>query len=314
MDVFSVLIPGAYTTVQDAGRYGYQQMGIPVSGVLDYFAFRAANLLVGNPENSAVLEVTIMGPRLEILMDTDLAVTGAEMAIILNDQPVESWKSFRTRPGDILEIQQVKSGCRAYLAVSGGIEVPAVMGSRSTYVGGKLGGYKGRPLKEGDTIQSGGVKLRTKPGQMPHEMIPEYPPEILIRAIPGPQDNFFKEGLEVLFQSDFMVSAKADRMGYRLQGPKIKVREGMPKSIISEPSMPGGVQVPADEQPIILLVEQTVGGYTKIATVISTDLPKIAQATPGDTIRFENVTLEKAHSLYQEQQKLLLDLEKKLAS
>ena len=314
MDVFSVLIPGAYTTVQDAGRYGYQQMGIPVSGVLDYFAFRAANLLVGNPENSAVLEITIMGPRLEILMDTDLSVTGAEMAIILNDQPVESWKSLRTRPGDILEIQQVKSGCRAYLAVSGGIEVPAVMGSRSTYVGGKLGGYKGRPLKEGDTIQTGDVKLLNKPRQMPPEMIPEYPPEILIRAIPGPQDNFFKEGLEVLFQSDFMVSAKADRMGYRLQGPKIKIREGMPKSIISEPSMPGGVQVPADEQPIILLVEQTVGGYTKIVTVISTDLPKVAQATPGDTIRFENVTLEKAHSLYQEQQKLLLDLEKKLSS
>ncbi len=314
MDLFSVLIPGAYTTVQDAGRYGYQQMGIPVSGVLDYFAFRAANLLVGNHANSAVLEITIMGPRLEILTDTDLSVTGAEMAITLNDQPVESWKSLRTRPGDILEIQQVKSGCRAYLAVSGGIEVPAVMGSRSTYVGGKLGGYKGRPLKEGDTIQTGDVKLLNKPRQMPHDMIPEYPPEILIRAIPGPQDSFFKEGLEVLFQSDFMVSAKADRMGYRLQGPKLKVREGMPKSIISEPSMPGGVQVPADEQPIILLVEQTVGGYTKIVTVISTDLPKVAQATPGDTIRFENVTLEKAHSLYQEQQKLLLDLEKKLAS
>lgn len=314
MDVFSVLIPGAYTTVQDAGRYGYQQMGIPVSGVLDYFAFRSANLLVGNPENSAVLEITIMGPRLEILTDTDLSVTGAEMAIILNDQPVESWKSLRTRPGDILEIQQVKSGCRAYLAVSGGIEVPAVMGSRSTYVGGKLGGYKGRPLKEGDTIQSGDVKLLNKPRQMPPEMIPEYPPEILIRAIPGPQDNFFKKGLEVLFQSDFMVSTKADRMGYRLQGSKIKVREGMPKSIISEPSMPGGVQVPADEQPIILLVEQTVGGYTKIVTVISTDLPKIAQATPGDTIRFESVTLEKAHSIYQEQQKLLLDLGKTLAS
>jgi len=314
MDVFSVLIPGGYTTVQDAGRYGYQQMGIPVSGVLDYFAFRSANLLVGNPENSAVLEITVMGPRLEILMDTDLSVTGAEMAIILNDQPVESWKSLRTRSGDILEIQQVKSGCRAYLAVSGGIEVPAVMGSRSTYVGGKLGGYKGRPLKEGDTIQSGDVKLLNKPRQMPHEMIPEYPPEILIRAIPGPQDHFFKEGLEVLFQSDFMVSAKADRMGYRLQGPKIKVREAMPKSIISEPSMPGGVQVPADEQPIILLVEQTVGGYTKIVTVISTDLPKVAQATPGDTIRFENVTLERAHSLYQEQQKLLLYLGKTLAS
>jgi allophanate hydrolase subunit 2 len=136
----------------------------------------------------------------------------------------------------------------------------------------------------------------------------------MIRAIPGPQDNFFKEGLETLFQSDYMVSPKADRMGYRLQGPNIKLAEGMPKSIISEPTMPGGVQIPADEQPIILLVEQTVGGYTKIVTVISTDLPKVAQATPGDTIRFEKVTLETAHSLYQERQKLLHDLEERRLS
>jgi biotin-dependent carboxylase-like uncharacterized protein len=313
MDAFSILTAGAYTTVQDTGRYGYQQMGIPVSGVLDKFSCRVANMLVDNPGNAAVLEITVMGPRLELQAEADIAITGAEIGMTLNDQPVEGWKSIRTKPGDILNIQQVKSGCRAYLAISGGIDVPVVMGSRSTYVGGKLGGYQGRPLKEGDRIKCGQPKLLTTPRQTPADMIPQCPSQIIIRAIPGPQDDFFQEGLETLFQSEFMVSTKADRMGYRLQGPEVKLKGGMPKSIISEPTMPGGVQIPADEQPIILLVEQTVGGYTKIVTVISTDIPKVAQATPGDTIRFEKASLEKAHSLYQERQKLLQDMEERLS-
>lgn len=313
MEVFSVLTPGGYTTVQDEGRYGYQQMGIPVSGVLDAFAFHCANLLVANPKNSAAMEITVMGPRLEILSQADLAVTGAEIGMTLNGQPIETWTSFSVKPGDILDIQQVKSGCRAYLASNGGIDVPQVMGSRSTYVGASIGGYHGRLLKAGDVIKCGPGKRLTDMRKMPSDMIPSYPPEVVIRAIPGPQDDFFKEGLEVIFQSDFMVSTKADRMGYRLQGPEVKIRKGMPKSIISEPTMPGGVQIPADEQPIILMVEQTVGGYTKIVTVISVDLPRVAQATPGDTIRFERVSLETAHALYQEQQKKLQDLEGKLS-
>jgi len=139
--------------------------------------------------------------------------------------------------------------------------------------------------------------------QLSPAVIPQYSSNIVIRAVSGPQDDFFDEGLKTLFKSEFMVTAKADRMGYRLQGPVIKHKEEMPKSIISEPSVPGGIQIPADGQPIILLVEQTVGGYTKIATVISTDLCKISQATPGDTIRFEQVTLETAHSLYRERQR-----------
>ena len=314
MQVLSILTPGGYTTVQDEGRYGYQQMGIPVSGVLDAFAFHCANLLVANPRNSAVMEITVMGPRLDILAPADLAVTGADIKMTLNDQPIETWTSFSVKPGDILDVQQVKSGCRAYLAVSGGIDVPQVMGSRSTYVGANIGGYQGRLLKAGDIIKCGQGRRLADRRQIPADLIPAYPPEITIRAIPGPQDDFFQEGLEVIFQSDFMVSTKADRMGYRLQGPKIKIREGMPKSIISEPTMPGGVQIPADEQPIILMVEQTVGGYTKIVTVISVDLPKVAQATPGDTIRFEKVSLETAHALYQEQQKKLQTLEHQLSS
>jgi biotin-dependent carboxylase-like uncharacterized protein len=311
MDVFSVLTPGAYTTVQDKGRYGYQQMGIPVSGALDSFAFRVANMLVGNPVSCAVLEITVMGPRFEILSETDIAITGAEMGMTLNDQPVQGWKSIRVKPGDILGINQVKSGCRAYLAVSGGIKVPDVMGSRSTYVGGKIGGYSGRSLKPGDIIKRGKGLLLDKEQKLSPAVTPQYSSNIVIRAVPGPQDDFFNEGLKTLFESEYMVSAKADRMGYRLQGPVIKHKEEMPKSIISEPSVPGGVQVPADGQPIILLVEQTVGGYTKIATVISTDLSRVAQATPGDTIRFEKVTLETAHTIYRERQRLMKEIEEK---
>ena len=313
MDVFSVLAPGGYTTIQDEGRYGYQRMGMPVCGALDAFAFNAANLLVANSANAAVLEITVMGPRLEIMAEADLAVTGAEMGMTLNNQPLDVWKSFRVKPGDILDIQQVKSGCRAYLAVNGGIDVPEVMGSRSTYVGGNIGGYQGRLLKAGDIVKCGRAKRLKGIRAMPSDMIPSYPPEIVLRAIPGPQDDFFQEGLDVLFQSDFMVSTKADRMGYRLQGPKIGIRNAMPKSIISEPTMPGGVQIPPDEQPIILMVEQSVGGYTKIVTVISVDLPKVAQATPGDTIRFERVSLETAHSLYKEQQKKIQNLAARLS-
>jgi biotin-dependent carboxylase-like uncharacterized protein len=301
MDTLLVLAPGPYTTVQDKGRFGYQQIGVPSSGAIDQFAFRVANLLVGNPEESAVLEITVVGPQLAVLREVDLALTGAEMGFELNHDPIECWKTIRVKPGDVISIQQVKSGCRGYLAVSGGIDVPEVMGSRSTYVGGKLGGYKGRTLIKGDIIQSVDGSLLNKPRYLPESWIPRYSEEVLLNAIPGPQDDFFDEGMETFFQSEFSVTVKADRMGYRLQGPSIQLKEEMPKSIISEPTMPGGVQIPADRQPIILLAEQTVGGYAKIATVISPDLSRIAQAIPGNTVRFEQVSLESAHRLYHEQ-------------
>jgi biotin-dependent carboxylase-like uncharacterized protein len=301
MDTLLVLAPGPYTTVQDKGRFGYQQIGVPSSGAIDQFAFRVANLLVGNPEESAVLEITVVGPQLAVLREVDLALTGAEMGFELNHDPIECWKTIRVKPGDVISIQQVKSGCRGYLAVSGGIDVPEVMGSRSTYVGGKLGGYKGRTLIKGDIIQSVDGSLLNKPRYLPESWIPRYSEEVLLHAIPGPQDDFFDEGMETFFQSEFSVTVKADRMGYRLQGPSIQLKEEMPKSIISEPTMPGGVQIPADRQPIILLAEQTVGGYAKIATVISPDLSRVAQAIPGNTVRFEQVSLESAHRLYHEQ-------------
>jgi len=305
MDVLKVLTPGAYTTVQDAGRFGFQQMGVPVSGALDDFAFQVANLLVGNHRHQAALEITIMGPRLEVLAEADIALAGARMTVVHNGEPVPAWSNLRVQPGDVLDIHQVQSGCRAYLAVSGGLDVPQIMGSASTYVGGRLGGFDGRPLAAGDILVANGPVSTHRARRLPDAWIPDYPCDILVRAIPGPQDHFFDQGLETLFIADYMVTAKADRMGYRLQGPAIDIRADMPSSIISEPSMPGSIQIPADAQPIILFVEQTVGGYAKIATVISVDLSRVAQATPGDTVRFESVDLDRAHALYKEREALL---------
>lgn len=303
MGTFLVMEPGPFTTIQDRGRWGYQQMGLPVCGALDPLAYRVANLLAGNAADAAVIEFTILGPQLAVMQEADIAVTGAEMEMKLNHKPFQGWQSIRVQPGDLLSFHTLKSGCRGYIAVTGGIDVPIVMGSRSTYVGGKIGGFRGRPLRKGDILKSGTGHLLPTARRMPASHIPSYPGEVVLRAVPGPQDDFFDEGMTTLFRSEYMVTAKADRMGYRLQGNAVALAEGAPQSIISEPTMPGGIQVPADHQPIVLLVEQTVGGYTKIATVISSDITRIAQATPGDTFRFEPVDVDTAHGILREQRR-----------
>ncbi len=305
MKAFEVLVPGGFTTVQDKGRFGFQHMGVPVCGVLDTFASDIANQLVGNNKDRAVLEITVMGPSLKFLTPMDIAVTGAKMDMTLNKIPVDQWRSIRVKPGDVLTISQVQAGCRACLAVTGGIKVPSVMGSCSTYVGGGFGGFMGRPLKAGDILDAHGGDLLTRERVVPETLIPDYPSHVLLRAVPGPQDDFFDQGLTTLFTTRYMVTPKANRMGYRLQGEKIPIRPGMPKSIVSEPSIPGSIQIPADEQPIILLVEQTVGGYAKIATVVSTDISKLAQVIPGYTISFERIELKTAHQIYHDEKKKL---------
>ncbi|MCP4720163.1 MAG: biotin-dependent carboxyltransferase family protein [Desulfobacteraceae bacterium] len=305
MDAIKIITPGGYSTIQDRGRFGFQNMGVPVSGVLDHFAFDAANLLVGNSDNTPVMELTVMGPSIEILKKMDIALTGAKMGITVNNIPVAQWQSLRVNPGDMVAIGQVQSGCRAYFAVSGGFDVPEVMGSFSTYVGAGIGGFQGRPLKAEDVLKSCDTPLLNTQRVLPEKDIPVHPTHVTLRAILGPQDDYFDAGIQTFFKSEYMVTAKADRMGYRLMGETIPIRDDMPKSIISEPSIPGSIQVPADEQPIILLVEQTVGGYAKIATIISSDLGRVAQTTPGDMIRFEKIDLVTAHSLiYDEKKKL----------
>lgn len=314
MDAFRVLVSGPYTTVQDKGRYGYQQFGIPPAGALDPFAYRVANLLVGNPEDAAVLETTIIGPRLEVLAEADVAVTGAQAAIRLNDQPMACWASFRVQPGDLLNVGQVKNGCRSYIAVTGGIAVPLVMNSRSCYVGGAIGGHEGRLVAKDDVLKRFEGQLLAATRRLPEAFIPQYPSSIILRAVPGPQDDFFNEGLDLFFESEFIVSPDANRMGYRLEGPKIPHRQDVSKSIISEPSLPGSVQIPPDGRAIILLVEQTVGGYTKIATVISSDIPHVAQAKPGDKIRFKMLELAAAYEAFRQQEETLRQIRNQLSA
>jgi len=314
MDAFRVISPGSFTTVQDQGRYSFIDRGVPPSGALDLFACRIANLLAGNIAAAAVLEITLMGPALEVLCDADVVLTGADAAMTVNQEPVPGWQSVRVKAGDVIRIRQAKSGCRAYLAVTGGIDVPVVMGSRATCVKAKIGGFEGRPLRKGDIVGRIPAEPLTRPRKLPTEFIPAYLPDVVLRAVAGPQDEVFASGLETFFGNVYEVTPEADRMGYRLQGPPVRHDEGHPQSIISEPTVPGNVQLPADGQPIILLVEQTTGGYTKIATVISTDLSKIAQSVPGNRVRFQNVTLEEAHRIYREQALLLRQIETLLSA
>lgn len=306
-----ILSPGPCTTVQDLGRHGAYHMGVPVSGMLDDYAGQIANWLVANPADSATLEMSLIGAELEILCPADIAITGADMQPLLNGLPCRQWASIRVQPGDILHLGMADSGCRTYLAIGGGIQVSPVMGSRSTYLGGSLGGFQGRMLKAGDIVERGPGPLLRSPKSLP--WFPLYPEHLHLRAIPGPHDGYFHDFLPTFFTSSFTVTSQANRMGYRLEGPEIKRDATAPESILSEPIVPGNVQIPAGGQPIILLKEQTIGGYTNIATVVSTDLWRLAQAKPGDRVSFVRVSLENAHALYREWMAFLLAARTNLA-
>ena len=304
MGVIEVIEPGLLTTVQDVGRFGYLRHGVPVSGAMDPVALRLANLLVGNPEDEACLEVTLSGPSLRFRSSAVIAVTGADLSPSINGSPIGAWGSTAVQQGDVLTFEGQESGTRAYLAVAGGLDVPMVMGSKSTFMKAGIGGFEGRALKTGDMLMtrlpssSTGVSER----RIPRSLVPSYDSSLPIRVMLGPQDDrFTEEGLGVFLGEAFMVSAQSDRMGYRLQGPKVKHVSG--PDIISDGIPFGGVQVSGDGQPIVLMADRgTSGGYTKPATVISADLGKVAQRMPGDEIRFQKVTLEEAHKALAQQE------------
>ncbi|MDR2550170.1 MAG: biotin-dependent carboxyltransferase family protein [Desulfobulbus sp.] len=307
-----ILAPGLGLTVQDLGRFGALHLGVPPSGALDDYAHRVANWLVGNPTACATLEMTVSGPRIECLMTADIAVTGAAMGLRLNGSSRRQWASLRVRPGDVLELGLAENGCRGYLALTGGIAVPEVMGSRSTCLAGGLGGLEGRLLARGDLLPAGRGALLTVPRRLP--WTPIYPQHHLLRAIPGPHDHLFAGALDRFFETTFAVSPRSDRMGLRLSGPAVERDAGAPSGIVSEPVVPGTVQVPGDGQPILLLREQTIGGYACIATVLSADLWRIGQVKPGDTVRFVRVDLETGWRLAAQWQDFLATAERLLAA
>jgi biotin-dependent carboxylase-like uncharacterized protein len=271
---------------------------MPVSGAMDVFSLELANLLVGNDPGDACLEATISGPELEFTGETWVAITGADMDPHINGMGIPMNTAIDVRPGDRLGFRGLKSGCRSYIAFAGGIAIPPVMGSRSTYLRAGTGGFKGRALMQGDELQLGESIGKPCLKRIPDGLIPEYKHEQTIRVISGPEAHYFgMAGLRSFLSAEYTVTARSDRMGYRLSGEPIEHREGMTNIISSGISL-GTVQVPGDGQPIILMADrQTSGGYARIANVITVDLTLLAQMRPGDIIRFSETTLDVADSI-----------------
>jgi biotin-dependent carboxylase-like uncharacterized protein len=292
-----ILKPGI-TSVQDMGRFGYQAFGMSTAGACDQYAYRLSNILVGNDKKQASLESMLMGPTIEFEEDTVFAITGGEFDAQLNGSPVYNWHSYAARPGDVLELGGSSCGSFCYISFSGGIDIKSVMGSRSTYIKGKIGGIEGRYIKTGDVINASKANMSMRGRQLEGIYIPHYEREISVRVVMGPQDDYFtKKGIYTFLNSSYEVTQNIDRMGYRLKGETIEHSKGA--DIISDGIPLGSVQVPGDRQPIVMMADrQTTGGYTKIAVVISADIPKVAQARPGDIIHFKSISVEDAHRLY----------------
>lgn len=295
---FEVIHPGLCTTIQDLGRYGYQEYGVPVSGAMDDYALRIANILVGNEVREACLEITLTGLRLKVLEDSTIALTGADMGAMINNCSIVPWQAITVRTGDIISFPRVQNGCRSYLAIGGGVAVPKIMGSRSTYIKSGIGGFAGRPLRSGDYLSRYVTNSQIPAWKLSNEYIPIYSNPVEIRVLLGPQDDYFtKDGINTFLGSEYTVSIEADRVGYRLQGSKIAYKATT--DIVSDGIPQGAIQVPGDGLPIVLLADRpTVGGYAKIAVVISVDIPKLAQAKPGDRVSFSATTIEQAAKLF----------------
>ena len=300
-----VLSPGLLTTVQDLGRPGFGALGVPSGGAADAHALRLGNLLLGNDEAAAALEVTLAGPELVFEEDALVVLAGAPFAATLDGEVVPTWSATRVRSGGRLALGRAISGARGYLCVQGGIVVPRVLGSRSTDVATSFGGFEGRALAPGDRLTVG------PPGAPPvGRRIDAAParwagPRRLLRVTPGPQEGWFaSEAIAAFFSRPFRVSASSSRTGVRLEGEPLA---SPARFLVTEGVVAGAVQVPAGGLPIVLLVEHpSTGGYPKIANVISADLSALAQLRPDDEVRF-------APASFDEARRLLLDREARLS-
>ncbi len=295
--ILKILSPGILTSVQDLGRYGYGRYGVAPSGVLDSFSLRIANLLVGNRPDQAGLETMLLGPAIKALEDIVVAVAGGNLQPRRNKQPISMWQSHTLNKDDILSFGSSLSGFRAYVAVAGGIGVPPIMGSRSTNLPSGFGGVQGRALEKNDILTSENYfrNVKTDTRTLNSAWIPVYPNNWSLRVIWGPQDDHFPTESRKSFLNDsYSMSSDSDRTGIRLEGAVIRPRPDIPASIISEGVISGSVQIPGDGKPIIILGETVTGGYRKIATVISADLPLLGQIKPGDTVRFNAVSPDEA--------------------
>ena len=294
--MMEILRPGMLTTVQDGGRMGYQAFGVPVCGAMDWISLAQANILAGNDWDEAALEITGMGPSVQFHTDCVFALSGADFSAQLNGTPLAPDCAVLAHKDDILEMGAAKNGFRAYLAVAGGLDIPRVMESRSTCLAAGFGGFEGRALKKGDRIGLRCPQLWMK-GLPQRKLEPFYDADAPVRVVLGPQDDVFSdEGMETFFSSEYKLGAQCDRMGCRLEGASIALKEGASPNILSDGIVMGSIQVP-NGQPIVMMADrQTTGGYVKLGTVITADLPLMAQKRPGDTVRFEKVTVQQAQA------------------
>ena len=301
-----ILKAGMLTTVQDLGRNGYQSQGFSVAGVMDVRSFKIANLLLDNPENEAVLEFTLIGPTLEFTSATIIAITGGDFQPTINGEPAPMYTAIYMNKGDILKFGSARTGSRGYIAFSSYLDIPVVMGSRCTNLKSQIGGFKGRKLQADDYIGFR-IKRRYLPFFLSRKLEPENfdQDSATLRVVMGPQDSkFSKQGIETFLTSEYTVTSEFDRMGCRLDGNYIAPKET--SDIISDGIAFGSIQVPAHGKPIILLADrQTTGGYAKIATVASVDIPKLVQRKTDHKIRFEAITVQEAQALYLKEQKQL---------
>jgi antagonist of KipI len=318
-----VLRPGLLTTVQDTGRFGLQSRGIGPGGAMDPLALRLANLLVGNAPSAAALELTLTGPALRFDADALIAITGASLSPAIDGAPVPSGHAILARAGTTLTFGECTAGCRAYLAVAGGIDVPVVLGSRATNLRAKFGGVEGRALRAGDTLPVGvpthdALQLMARLGKggrtwiadhagFSRELTTQAGLDAPLRLLPGAAtDRLAIDSRSAMLDATFRVSTRSDRMGYRLDGPILDVALAGDRT--SEAVTWGTVQLPPDGQPIVLLADrQTTGGYPVIGHVAAVDLPVLAQRKPGDQLRFAATTLAAAqHGLLERERSIVI--------
>ncbi len=303
-----VIAPGLHTTLQDLGRIGYQDIGLPNSGPLDCISFRLANGLVGNPPGTPMLEILLQGPTCEVVADSvRIALAGCSASIEVRAEyarTVPAGQSVRLVRGEVFRIASLGDSTCAYLALEGGPDIAPVLGSASTYVRGAIGGFQGRRLQKNDLLplKLAAVNARAERAlSQPLDLALDQP----VRVVLGPQTDYFTDaGVQTFLSSEYTVSPQADRMGFRLEGPAVAHAKG--HDIVSDGIVPGAVQVPGSGLPIVLMVDhQTTGGYPKIATVISADIPVVARRKPGRTIRFVAVDVREAELLRRRQEAAL---------
>jgi biotin-dependent carboxylase-like uncharacterized protein len=310
MKRIQVQTPGLLTTVQDLGREGFGPMGVSPSGAADPVSLRLGNRLVGNPENAAALEMTLLGGEFRFPEGGIIALTGSDFGATLHEAPdatraARLWTSIEVAPGQTLRLGPTRSGARCYLCVNGGIRLRPFLGSASTHLLSGLGGFEGRPLRKGDVLDIGAYSGVFHKRTVAPRVLDRLAPRKTLRVTAGPQADWFPAPVRaVFFESAYRVTEEANRMGLRLTGPSVTAPHA--GQMITEGVSLGAIQVPPGGQPILLFVEQqTTGGYPKIANVIAADLSSVGQLRPRDEIRFELLSLETAVSILAEEEKLL---------